>query len=73
MYSVNVIENELHFMMDCPLYNDLRYDLINQMKCYITDFTFLPQIIQACEFFNEKHVHIWTTVSPLNLATCLFS
>ena len=56
MCSMNVIENELHFMMECPLYNNLRYDQIQQMKCYITDFMLLPLTIQACETFNDKSV-----------------
>ena len=36
--DMGVVENEKHFLLDCPLYSDLRYDLYYECSKYIDIF-----------------------------------
>ena len=40
------IENEIHFLVDCHFYDDLRYDLFNTMSNEYTDFIDQPSIVK---------------------------
>ena len=37
--DMGVVENEKHFLLDCPLYSDLRYDLYYECSKYIDNLT----------------------------------
>jgi hypothetical protein len=36
--DMGVVESEKHFLLDCPLYSDLRYDLYYECSKYIDNF-----------------------------------
>ena len=44
MYRLNVVENEIHFVLICPLYNVLREPLLKLASTLNKSFTFLMML-----------------------------
>jgi len=37
-FCCDCVESEVHFLIDCNVYNDLRYDVLNYMNVHVTNF-----------------------------------
>ena len=47
------IENEVHFTIDCPFYEDLRYPLLNLFNLNHNDFNMLPSLAKYCNIMSD--------------------
>ena len=58
------VENEVHVLIDCELYDDLRYELLNHMHNIYEDFSMLPSLTKflsimssdSCQFLIAKYL-----------------
>ena len=48
----NCIENEMHFLLECPLYNNLRRDMTDQIKKY-----------PSLDNLNRKDLFSWIMIN----------
>ena len=48
------IEDEIHFMIDCPFYNDLRQPLLTSLSTRHEDFVHLPSLAKYCLVMNDS-------------------
>ncbi len=54
--KADCIENEIHFLLDCELYEDLRYQLFYEMCNLDNDFNSYNTLQKICILFTTKHV-----------------
>ncbi len=54
---LNAIESEVHFLIDCPLYDDLRTILVTTFKNNDPSFDNSPSIIKYITLMTSKHQH----------------
>ena len=52
--SHNKIEDEIHFVVECEFYNDIRYDLFDHMVQSHADFMDLPSLAKYCILMTEN-------------------
>ena len=50
------VEDEMHFLLICPMYNDLRYELIHQMNVLDASFINYHPLCQLCIILNTDSV-----------------
>ena len=63
--SDNEIENEMHVLLHCRLYNDLRYELFQHINALDENFSQLPPLTQfctimttgSCQFILAKYLY----------------
>ena len=53
MCDANVIENECHFLFECELYNDLRYDWEKTVRIRCPDFLYMEVNDQLTYLFEN--------------------
>ena len=56
--SCQVIEDEIHFIVDCKLYDDLRYELFNLVSRDNDDFNKMSSLVKFILIMNTEHVNI---------------
>ena len=52
------IEDEVHFLIDCTFYDDLRYNMFNIVSEEFTDFKELPSLIKYILIMNSKQINV---------------
>ncbi len=52
------VEDEVHFLIDCRFYTDLRYDMFEKMQNDFIDFTSLPSLVKYNLMMTSEHVII---------------
>jgi hypothetical protein len=52
----NQVEDEKHFLLDCDLYNDLRFNLFQHMCILDNDFMNLPSLAKFCMIMTTESV-----------------
>ena len=52
----NCIEDEIHFLIDCELYSDQRFELYNSILEQYPDFSSYPSLGKFCTILNEQSV-----------------
>ena len=50
--ALEIVENEKYFLLDCPLYSDLRYDLYYECSKYIDN---VYTLYNDDKFINMMH------------------
>ena len=53
--TTDSVEDEFHFLFDCPLYNDIRNDLFNEVRLEKPDFIYLDTDDQCKLLFSSSH------------------
>ena len=52
------LEDELHFVVDCTFYNDLRYTMFALLNEEYQDFNLRPPIVKYILIMQSKHVKV---------------
>ena len=51
-------EDEMHFIIDCQFYNDLRYSMFKMLCDEYTDFYERPSVIKYILTMKSKHIDV---------------
>ena len=54
--DLGLVETEKHFLMKCPLYSDLRFDLFHQCSNFIENFDFMTEDDKFIEIFRCENI-----------------
>ena len=65
--SQNFIEDEIHFLIDCEQYSDLRYDLFTSILEIHADFESLPSLVKYCLLMSEETIQCKLARTVLNM------
>ena len=68
--NLNCIEDEIHFLIECPLYNDIRSNFIEILNEKYVHFKQQPSLVQYCEIMNESDTCIQKTLAKA--ASCMW-
>ena len=69
----NEIENEMHFLIECSLYDDLRFDFFQLVSSYITNFCLMSREDKFKQIMNcnEMSLSVHCTMQVYN-CTCVY-
>ena len=56
--DMNVIEDEKHFLIDCPLYSDIRFELFQKASEQIDGFHMMTSDLKFVELLKNSNVQI---------------
>ena len=56
--NTNSVENEIHFLMLCPLYSDIRYELFQKALEFINNFNMMNVENKFIELMNCDKIQI---------------
>lgn len=71
----SVVEDEVHFLVDCKFYADLRYNMFNVMEKDFTGFYSMPSLVKYNMLMNSEHVMLLSNLlsNMFNRRKCFIS
>ena len=62
-----IIEDEIHVVLNCPAYTDLRYTLFQTVQSTVPDFNMLPDVTKFSTLFSNPNIVLTCAKTCFNI------